>query len=943
MNDKLRTALDGELKEYRSIPFWSWNNSLDEKELVRQIDDMKAAGIGGFIMHARTGLKDEYLGEKWFSCIKACLEKARETGMEAWVYDENGWPSGFVGGLLLKNDNYLARFLEYAAGDFHNAAFATYVSDAEKGYIRVQKPINGINRYHNVYLKVSPANTDILNPEVTDAFIRETHEKYYARFKEYFGKELVGFFTDEPQYYRWATPYTPVAEKEFKKDGEDIKDGLIWLFIKDERGYAFREKYYKTLNALYVENFYKKIYEWCGEHNCKLTGHTIEESTLGMQMYGGAAVMPTYEYEHIPAVDWLGRFCGNELEVKQVASVAAQLGKKRIMTETFACSGYDVTPKELKSIAEFQYFGGVNMTCQHLYPYSVAGRGRIDHPPVFGPHGNWNEGFKAFNDYFARLSYIIANTEERTEIGVIHPISDIWLDYIRSEDEKSVKETEDEFNGFMAVLRDNGVEYQFIDERILSRYGKIEDGFLKIGKCTYHTVIVPKMRNISSSTYRILRSYGGKLCIMKEPLYIDGKREEVLLAGNTTLEEIIAERRIKFRSFDGNAIMNARSGEIGDFIFIKNTSYSEPCKVKIDGIEGKYFAFDLETLEESNVADETTIPPSGSLILIKDEKRTVRRSTCQTFETDVTDSFKIIDISENYFVMDTAELSVDGVKYGEKRPIAGIFEDLLYENHKGRITIRQNFTLTETMPLKLVMEKANLVYARVNGKAIEFGKNDYDVNYVESDITEAVKVGENAFEYSIDFYQRDEVHFALFDPMATESLRNCLYYDTEINNAYLKGDFIVNEDYSLSKRKGMPPVTDKLYEVGYPFFKGEMTLKGKITKVENGRTVIRFRGRFMTAKVKANGKEKLFTFDDKGDITDILRDGENEITVTLKSSMRNVFGPHHFKPTPEPMSVSPNHFEFRGGWIGGKTPADYTDEYNFVPFGIANIAVLNLN
>lgn len=93
-----KQILSGELKEYRSIPFWSWNNYLDEGELCRQIEEMKSAGIGGFIMHARTGLKEEYLGEKWFSCIGACLKKAKELGMEAWIYDENGWPSGFVGG-----------------------------------------------------------------------------------------------------------------------------------------------------------------------------------------------------------------------------------------------------------------------------------------------------------------------------------------------------------------------------------------------------------------------------------------------------------------------------------------------------------------------------------------------------------------------------------------------------------------------------------------------------------------------------------------------------------------------------------------------------------------------------------------------------------------------------------------------------------------------------
>ena len=60
---KLKAALDCDLTDYQSIPFWSWNNELDEEELTRQIEDMKSVGIGGFIMHARTGLKTEYLGE----------------------------------------------------------------------------------------------------------------------------------------------------------------------------------------------------------------------------------------------------------------------------------------------------------------------------------------------------------------------------------------------------------------------------------------------------------------------------------------------------------------------------------------------------------------------------------------------------------------------------------------------------------------------------------------------------------------------------------------------------------------------------------------------------------------------------------------------------------------------------------------------------------------
>ena len=44
--------LKGDLRDYRPIPFWSWNDDLQPEELVRQIGVMRDKGIGGFFMHA---------------------------------------------------------------------------------------------------------------------------------------------------------------------------------------------------------------------------------------------------------------------------------------------------------------------------------------------------------------------------------------------------------------------------------------------------------------------------------------------------------------------------------------------------------------------------------------------------------------------------------------------------------------------------------------------------------------------------------------------------------------------------------------------------------------------------------------------------------------------------------------------------------------------------
>ena len=64
--------------KYRPVPFWSWNDKLEVDETLSQIDEMYNQGMGGFFMHARNGLKTEYMGEEWFKNVDACVKKCKE-------------------------------------------------------------------------------------------------------------------------------------------------------------------------------------------------------------------------------------------------------------------------------------------------------------------------------------------------------------------------------------------------------------------------------------------------------------------------------------------------------------------------------------------------------------------------------------------------------------------------------------------------------------------------------------------------------------------------------------------------------------------------------------------------------------------------------------------------------------------------------------------------
>ncbi len=109
--------------EFRSKPFWAWNGGYcNEQEIVRQVKIFKQMGFGGFFMHSRTGLQTEYLGDAWFRMVNAAAKEAGKQGIQAWLYDEDRWPSGFAGGLVTEKPEYRMKFLSMHSmpvADFH--------------------------------------------------------------------------------------------------------------------------------------------------------------------------------------------------------------------------------------------------------------------------------------------------------------------------------------------------------------------------------------------------------------------------------------------------------------------------------------------------------------------------------------------------------------------------------------------------------------------------------------------------------------------------------------------------------------------------------------------------------------------------------------------------------------------------------------------------------
>jgi len=92
------------------VPFFVLNHQLDDLTYLRQfVRDCADAGVDGIFLHPREGLLTPYLSEAWFEAIGACIDEAKQRGIQAWIYDEFPYPSGVAGGKVVESD---ARFAE---------------------------------------------------------------------------------------------------------------------------------------------------------------------------------------------------------------------------------------------------------------------------------------------------------------------------------------------------------------------------------------------------------------------------------------------------------------------------------------------------------------------------------------------------------------------------------------------------------------------------------------------------------------------------------------------------------------------------------------------------------------------------------------------------------------------------------------------------------------
>lgn len=891
-------------KQYRPIPFWSWNERLEVEQTKEQIRQMHEAGMGGFFMHARGGLQTEYMGEDWFDNVAASIETAKECGMRPWAYDENGWPSGFGDGAV----NGLG--IEY-----------------QQKYLRMEDTFSHTETAicksgeHYFYYDVNPFYVDTLDKKVIAKFIEVAYQPYYEKY----GTDIEGFFTDEPQISRDGIPWSFVFEEQYQeKYNENILEHLEQLFLPVGNYKRTRIQFWKMVTELFSEAYMKQIYDWCDERGLKLTGHLTSEDHMYTQLIAHGACMPHYEYFHIPGMDWLGRTLWQTFVCYQLGSAAEQLGKKEVLAETFALCGHNVSFAELKGLYEWQMAHGINLLCQHLEGYSIRGMRKRDYPPAMYVQQPWWQVYDRFIDGMSRVGMILREGAHPVDVLVLHPQTTAWAAYdgtVNSE----LEHVNDRFAPMLYELEKKHIAFHLGDEILLERHGKVEDGKLMVGQCQYSYVVRTGCDILLDTTEQLLQEFvaaGGNIVSVDD------------LPANPIIDN--ASITYTERCFDTCKI----------HYFVNTSPNRENATFTIRGKK-----LDIYSGEWSEFSGRHEFEPWGSLVVMEEEGlgEVTPEASVQYIYPEET--LRVVGVCENSITLDRCDYYFDGELQEENGYVLNIAERA--NQLEQAVHIHQDYHVrADYLPeqVYLVCETPEQFEISINGSKVEQNLAGcfIDYSFKKIEIRKYLKEGDNTISFDCNFVQSEQVYQNIQKANAFESEKNKLVYDMEIEAIYLLGDFSVRTDgtWEQLERTGVryrgefvldKPKTElcakHIEQQGYPFFCGELTVEGQLNiQGDNPVLCIDWKG-INALKVEINGIERVMLTDSQLPLKQFGAEGITTVKYTLINNLRNLLGPHHLQEG-ESYWICPSHF-YKEPCVWNPNPeADWNEDYCFVEMGI---------
>jgi hypothetical protein len=520
--------------EYGAIqPFASWNGS-DPKEvrerIVRDFDRLAANGI--FVVNLSPGRGEpKYLSPEHMDQVKFTVQEAAKRGMRLWIQDESDYPSGFAGGNISRQYPQLGMQGIVADIRVHVVpgqtltmpvppdtlaimALKTSPDQTLQGVIPIAVPSNlqlkwitpnegstpNEPRYNwevvfvrHIYVSSPTRNfnredgtrakdalyslIDYLDPEATRAFLKITHETYRQAVGDQFGRIVLGFFGDEPDYSS-SIPWTPKLLEEFqRRKGYDLTPYIPSFFTgrgaeAAEETRRARADYYDVWSGIFQNSFFGEQAEWCKKYNVEYLVHLNHEETMIALERSEGDYFRDNRYVEVPGIDNLNQLVPDAVHLPdgawninnnfpKLASSAAHLfGKPKVWAEEGGGVGIDG-----KYQLDFQLVRGVTL----LQIRVPVARGPGD-PSAAAPLPAIPPQAPMIAWYANRGGYLMAIGRPAAQVGLYHPGNSIWMG-----DQEADRST----TKLGWQLFEHQVDWDYFDEQSLSSVATIENGGFK--------------------------------------------------------------------------------------------------------------------------------------------------------------------------------------------------------------------------------------------------------------------------------------------------------------------------------------------------------------------------------------------------------------------------------------------------------------------------------
>jgi hypothetical protein len=570
--------------EYGPNVYYTINGAVDREVLARDLDTAAKLGFHAVTVQPGRGNKEPYLSPEYFQMFKVLVEEAKKRNLRVWIIDDAGYPSGFAGGLISEKKPELrmqalaiaqmlpvkgGETLEQAVGPDTVAATATNAAGERlpvsiaNGRIAWTAPASGnwsvvvVDHVFRTSPTASATNLthkkdttqsveDYMDPAATMSWIQFTHEDYYKAMPEEFGKTIIGFRGDEPDYSIAGLPWTRKFFERFEQaKGYDVRPYVAAMLLNPgTRGTPIgsnatltdverraKADYYDVFSQMFASGFFKVQGEWCAAHGVEYQVHLNHEEMEMQLVRSEGDFMRDMKYVEVPGIDaiWHQIWTDTIADYPRLASSAAHIyGHPRSFTESFGAYRPAPDLAMARYVLNEQIVRGITLTEGMSYGASSPPAADVTHRPASAaagpkrariPAAMADPGWPALMDYIRRLTYVMAMGRPGAEVAVYLPSSSMWLG--DSASDVAFVSTE-------RMLSERQIDFDIIGLDALATDLRAGPGVLEtMSGNKYRVVILPSLAVISQTELDRLRTFakgGGKVLFLgRRPALVSRK------------------------------------------------------------------------------------------------------------------------------------------------------------------------------------------------------------------------------------------------------------------------------------------------------------------------------------------------------------------------------------------------------------------------------------